>query len=151
MGQNPEPLFNLGFNLLIEVSTASVFVDSSKTAARKSISVMAHFDTGARTTTLSDSLASYLQLMPIGKNQIHTANGTAITNNYAVDIVFLNSLLKPFQNLQVSSCNLGQFNIEECLKNPSRPDNFGVLIGRDIMSRWQITWYGPTSTVFVSD
>jgi hypothetical protein len=25
------------------------------------------------------------------------------------------------------------------------------LIGRDVMSRWNIVWNGPTSTVFISD
>lgn len=30
-------------------------------------------------------------------------------------------------------------------------NNFGLLIGRDIMSRWNIVWNGPTSTVLVSD
>jgi len=30
-------------------------------------------------------------------------------------------------------------------------DNFGVLIGRDIMARWNIVWNGPSSCVFIAD
>jgi len=41
--------------------------------------------------------------------------------------------------------------LEKALKDPNDPTNFGLLIGRDIMSHWHITWFGHTSTVFISE
>jgi hypothetical protein len=41
--------------------------------------------------------------------------------------------------------------VQHCLSNPNDPRNFGVLLGRDVMARWNIVWNGLTSTVFISD
>jgi len=112
---------------------------------------MAHLDTGASTTSIEHNIASHLGLFSIGRQRISTANGTSTVDSYPVDLAFLNSSLKGFQNFRVSSCQMAHFNLEDCLQNPNKPKNFGVLIGRDVMSRWHITWHGPTSTVFISD
>lgn len=50
-------------------------------------------------------------------------------------------------NLQIGSCNLN-FQLNSNLNNPR---NFGILLGRDVMSRWNIIWNGPSSTVIISD
>jgi hypothetical protein len=55
----------------------------------------------------------------------------------------LNDMLKRFElndHQEIIDC------LNECMYNP-----IGILIGRDIMSRWNIVWNGPTSTVFISD
>ena len=70
--------------------------------------------------------------------------------NYAVDISFPGAKLSPFINLPIGSCNL-PFKINDDGKIMISPQNFGLLIGRDIMSRWNIVWNGPTSTVFILD
>ena len=101
-------------------------------------------------TSLDAGLALYLGLVSIGNSKSHTAAGPQITSDYAIDVGFIGTNLKPILNLRVGSCNLG-FNLTKAQQNPNDPRNMGLLIGRDIMSLWSITWHGPTSTVLVSD
>jgi hypothetical protein len=68
---------------------------------------------------------------------------------YTIDIGFPTTKLSSFNNLRIGSCRLG-FDITNNM-NPAKPQNMGILIGRDIMSRWNIVWNGPTSTVIISD
>ncbi|GHV72172.1 hypothetical protein AGMMS49928_28290 [Spirochaetia bacterium] len=70
--------------------------------------------------------------------------------NFAIDIGFPNTGLSPFVNLRIGSCRL-KFDLQKNLENPNVPRNFGLLLGRDIMSKWVITWDGLTSTVIISD
>lgn len=145
------PLAQLGLNFLIEISTASAFLNIQNPPPRRTIAVMAHLDTGASLTSIDSSIATHLGLIPTGHSRIATAAGFAQVSNYATDLAFINSSLKSIQNLQISSCQLPHFNLNNALQNPNVPQNFGVLIGRDIMSLWNITWHGPTSTVLISD
>ena len=141
-------LFHLGCNLLMELSTASAF--QKKGSAKHVISVMGILDTGATRTSIDFTLAKKLNLIPIGISETQTAAGLQKTLDHAVDISFIGSNLKKILNLKIGSCRLG-LNIEDALKDPNDPKNMGLLIGRDIMSLWNITWHGPTSTVFISD
>ena len=143
-------LFLLGLNMPVEISTASAYVAPPLSTQRRSIQVMAHFDTGCSVTSIDMALASHLQLVQTGMGISTTANGSATNPNYAIDIAFINSSLKPIQNLQISSCRL-PFNVTAALTNSKDSRNFGLLIGRDIMSRWHVTWNGPTSAVFITD
>ena len=144
---SPSALVRMGFNMLVEISTSSAF---SKQSPVKNMAVWAHFDTGASNTTIDKKIADHLHLISVGKQTISTANGKAQTDNYAIDLLFLNSALKGRQNFQVGSCNLN-FDLEQCLQNQNQETNFGILIGRDLMASWNIVWNGPTSMVFVSD
>ena len=146
---SPIPLFESGFNLAVEVSTASAFRSPPLNAPLSSITVTAHFDTGATFTAIDINLARHLNLLAIGQSEHHTAAGRQTMPNFAVDISFLNTRLSPIYNLRISSCNLG-FALKNNASLPN-PQNMGLLIGRDIMSRWNIIWNGPTSTVIVSD
>lgn len=145
----PQPLVQSGFNFPVSISAASLLKRTSPAEGTKTITVMAHFDTGASKTSIDTGLADYIGLVPVGMAPIHTAAGLTQMPNYAVDISFPNTGLKPFINLPISSCKLplkiGNDGIAVS------PQNFGILIGRDIMARWNIVWNGPTSTVFVSD
>ncbi|MCL2319393.1 MAG: retropepsin-like domain-containing protein [Treponema sp.] len=150
---SPYLLFLSGFNLPVEISTASRYRNPPQNMPLTSIVVMAHFDTGASITAIDISLAKHLNLITTGMAKSRTASGPQVMPTFAVDISFPNSTLSPFRNLHINSCNLG-FDISKNINNPIRlnePRNFALLIGRDIMSRWNITWNGPTSTVFVSD
>lgn len=148
----PGPLRNQGLNLLVEIAPASAFVhQQSNSSKAMTFTTMAHFDTGATLTTIDINLAKHLHLISTGMSPISTANGVTNTPNYAVDIFFINTNLKSIQNLQVSSCNLGHFNLLAAIQNPTDSKNFSILIGRDIMSLWNIVWNGPTSTVLISD
>lgn len=149
---SPSILEQIGLNMLVEVSISTAFLGATITPPQqRTITVMAHLDTGASTTSIDKTLASYLGLVPTGQQQAATASGLAIVEMYAADIAFLNTPLISIPNLQVGSCTLPHFNLENCLADPTLPTNFGVLIGRDLLSRWSITWHGPTSTVFISD
>ena len=149
---SPSALVISGFNMMIEVATASAFVKQSlNQMPRKAIPVMAHFDTGASLTTIDEQLAAHLGLVSIGTTKISTANGIAHTPNYAVDVSFINTHLKSVINLQVNSCKLAEFDLAAAMATPDNPKNFGVLIGRDIMSLWNVVWHGPSSTVLISD
>ncbi|MBI5698697.1 retropepsin-like domain-containing protein [Candidatus Saganbacteria bacterium] len=141
----------MGFNVPVIISTASAFLTQPSSITRRTITLMAHFDTGARLTTIVESLARHLQLIPIGSSQVSTANGNVETNNYAVDLGFIYPNMRAIPNLQISSCNLANFDISKALENPNDPTNFGLLIGRDIMANWHIAWFGPASTVIVSE
>jgi hypothetical protein len=110
---------------------------------------MAHLDTGASKTSIDINLAKYLNLVSTGQSKSKTAGGPQVTPDFVIDLGF-RTPLSPFSNLQIGSCDLG-FNLQQCLANPNDPANFGILIGRDVMSRWNIVWNGPTSTVFISD
>jgi len=69
---------------------------------------------------------------------------------FAIDLLFPNTKLTPFLNLEEGSSEL-PFDLEAAIKNPNDLKNFGVLIGRDIMSKWVVVWNGLASSVNVSD
>jgi hypothetical protein len=85
----------------------------------------------------------------VGKSNNRTASGPQVMPNFAIDISFPATKLSPFYNLRIGSCRL-DFDLANNMK-PSKSQNMGILIGRDIMSRWNIIWNGPTSTVIISD
>jgi hypothetical protein len=148
---HPYQLTNLGCNIHVEVATSSAFVNSAvNPAARKSLQVFAHFDTGASQTTISPVLAQHLGLVQTGAGTTSTANGLVTNPTYAVDLQFLNCSLKSRLDLQVGSCTL-PFSLAAHQAAPGDPKNFALLIGRDIMSAWHVAWDGPSSTVIISD
>jgi hypothetical protein len=110
---------------------------------------MAHLDTGASKTSIDINLAKYLNLVSTGQSKSKTAGGIRVTPDFVIDLGF-RAPLRPFPNLQIGSCDLG-LDLQKCLANPNDPTNFGILIGRDVMSQWNIVWNGPSSTVFISD
>jgi hypothetical protein len=146
---SPVLLSWLGLNLQVLISTASAFSQyrQNEAADKPSITIMAHLDTGASKTAIDIKLADYLNLNVLGEETIHTAGGPHGVKTYAIDLQFPNTDLTGFMNLQINSCHL-PFDIAANLNDPR---NFGLLIGRDIMSRWNIVWNGPTSTVFIND
>ena len=143
------PLMQAGFNLPVSISTPKN-PNPEQVQDIKSVTVMAHFDTGASKTSIDTKLAEFLGLIPVGAGIIHTAAGKTQMPNYAVDISFPSTKLASFINLPIGSCNL-PFKITDDGKIEVSPQNFGLLIGRDIMSHWNVVWNGPTSTVFISD
>ena len=142
-------LLQYGINLPVEISTASIFRNPPLNMPLYTIVVMAHFDTGASVTSIDIELAKHLNLMAVGQTENRTAMGSQVMPNFAIDISFPNAKLSPFHNLRIGSCSLG-FNLQNNMK-PSKSLNMGILIGRDIMSRWNIIWNGLTSTVIICD
>jgi hypothetical protein len=147
----PLPLANLGANLRVEVATASALVnDPNSPLARQSLVIMAHIDTGASQTTIASSLAQHLALTQTGVGVANTANGAMTSPTYAADITFVGTDLKARSDLNIGSCKL-PFDLQRHAAQPNDPRNFGILIGRDIMSAWHIVWDGPSSTIMIYD
>ena len=142
----PGALLTGGLNLPVEISTASIFLNSSPEKKAESAIVFAHFDTGASSTSIDINLAKSMRLDSPGTQFIQTAAGPQEMPVFFVNIGFPNSNLMPFADLKVSSCRLN-YNSDAS----ASPRNFGILLGRDIMSRWNIVWNGPSSTVFIND
>jgi hypothetical protein len=111
---------------------------------------MAHFDTGASITSIDIGLAMHLKLTAKGYSNSLTASGIQCMPNFVIDAAFPNTSLSPFVNLKIGSCKLN-FDLPKAISDPNDPKNFGILLGRDIMSRWNIVWNGPTSSVFIND
>jgi len=131
-----------GFNMGVIVSTATIFRSPQNPHSLNSSQIIAHFDTGASKTSIDIELAKQLNLVPIGESPSHTAAGLRQATDFVIDLGFPGTNLQPFINLQISSCKL---------TNPAMPLPFKMLLGRDVMSRWNIVWDGPSSTVIISD
>ena len=146
---SPSPLSLQGMNFPVTISTARMDAENPgfDKAQFASITVMAHLDTGATKTSIDMNLARHLKLASTGTSNSHTAGGLKTFPNFAIDLSFPNTNLAPFTNLAISSCTL-PFNINGDM---NAPRNFGILIGRDVLSRWNVVWNGPTSTVFIND
>lgn len=147
VGLSPMALLMHGLNIPVEVTTASAFRQQPNPEALRTVLVMAHFDTGASVTSIDVDLARHLNLIPTGLTPSMTAAGRQIMPTYAIDLSFPNSTLQAFSNLQIGSCRLN-YNVQGPTNDPR---NFGLLLGRDVMSKWNIFWHGPTSSVFISD
>jgi len=139
---SPIPLMLSGFNIPVIVSTASAYHIPNNPQSVKTAQIMAHFDTGASKTSIDVELAKQLDLIPTGESPSNTAAGMRQAIDFVIDLNFPGASLHPFKNLQISSCEL---------TNPTMPLTFKMLIGRDVMSRWNIVWDGPSSTVIISD
>ena len=148
---SPLMLQLFGFNIPVEILTATADRQPPSPLPLNSIIVMAHVDTGASITSIDISLAEHLNLEATGELTNITAGGAKDMPRFAIDLCFPNTKLSPFINLGIGSCNLVTFNIQQCLLSPHNPQNFGILIGRDVLSRWNLVWNGPSSTIIISD
>ena len=139
-----------GFYMPVIIQMSSTLYEPPISKAAKTIIVMAHLDSGATTTSISEKLAKELDLNVLGYSKILTGAGEVTFPDFMVDISFPDNVLSSFVGLRVGSCIL-PYNPALPGEQILSPSNFGVLIGRDMMSRWNIVWNGPTSSVFISD
>lgn len=147
------PLFHCGLNIIVSVAPATKTLIAHPEKRITPIPVMALVDTGASLTSIDLKIAAMLGLSPMSVSKANTAIGQAEIPLFAADIEFPGSPLKPFRDVMVGACNL-EMNDELLFRDMRAflmPNNAGVLIGRDIMSRWNVVWNGPTSTVIISD
>lgn len=138
----PIPLLYDGLNIPVLISTASVYRSPNNPNSIKTAQILAHFDTGASKTSIDIELAKQLDLIPIGESPSHTAAGLRQATDFVIDLSFPGNTLRPFINLQISSCKLS---------SPNMPLKFKMLLGRDVMTRWNIVWDGPSSNIIISD
>jgi len=148
--RSPEHLINSGLKTLVEISTSTNVIDKIQ-ETKKSILTWALIDSGAYKTHISQQIADYLKLDLIGATQVPTAGGPTKSNTYAIDLNFLELKFNPFLNIEIGSVEDSRFDLQNSFDHPDNRKNYGVWIGRDIMSHWHITWDGPSSTVTISD
>jgi len=147
--RTPDALEFSGLKMLVEISTATTDVEKGN-KSKKSIRVWAKIDTAAYKTHLSYKITEYLSLSKKGaKQNVPTGGGLIDTKTYSIDLKFVDYNLDPFLNLDIGSLDKFPFSFEKALDYPEEQKNIGVLVGRDILSRWNMCWDGPTSTVTI--
>ena len=147
---NPKFLAKTGFVYPIFIQTPSFLCAPPFSRPPKTLTVMALLDTKSPRTRVSQHIADALELIPVGFSKAYTASGIEVLADYAVDILFPGGGLRGFEDLRVSSCDL-PYKLDLPYEQSTAYTNIGVLIGRDMMSRWNITWNGTTSCVFISE
>ncbi len=146
----PMPLADMGLNIRVGIFPAQSLEPTGAAVdgvTSPPMMTYAHFDTGATISSIDHKLAAHLKLKPTGMSDVLTAGGRQEVPNYVIDLFFPGSSLKPFISLPVSSCHL-EYDIAAGVDNPR---NFAMLLGRDVMSQWNITWNGPESAVTIND
>ena len=146
-GISTDSLIRYGYNLQVKISPSSKSKESPE--PHRSIIVLANLDTGTSTTTIDTSLAEYLGLTPGKPLSYRTVSGQQTSPTYKVDVNFIEPSLSPEHDIIVNSGIL-DFNLE---RNADKriQGNIGMLIGRDLMSHWNIVWDGVASTVRIVD
>jgi hypothetical protein len=81
------------------------------------------WDTGATNSTLNETIAQRLGLVPTGQIQVHTANGSKIANTYVIDLHLPNNV------------GIGGLNVSEGDLGP----NTEMLIGMDVIGLGDFT------------
>ena len=147
---SPKLLSTTGFVFPITLQTPSFLCAPPFSRPHRAVTVMALLDTGATRTCISEIVADALELSPVGFSKAYTASGIEEFADYAVDISFPDAGLRSFEDLNVGSCHLPyKHSIPDNLRMAYT--NIGALLGRDVMSRWNIFWNGPSSSVFISE
>jgi hypothetical protein len=102
------------------------------------IKVKGLIDTGCTITSIDYTLATALGLRIRGYNQTHTANGVVIVPQHQISLGFPDANFAERAVQTVQATNLaGQA--------------FHVLIGRDLMASWSMTYNGPAGFVSISE
>lgn len=132
-----------GFNLMAEIRPAG-----SK-GSGKAVFVLAHLDTGSNYTIIDETIHGKLGLVQDGfeRRRIGDDADRVLMPMYKIDLKFPETELGMIVDLRVGTLKLPLTD----MKSPINSENIGLLIGRDVMTRWNIVWNGPTSTVFISD
>ncbi len=140
---SPRNLVQLGAHIPVLVSMPSALkVDGGVVKPRL---VFGHIDTGATHTCIDVALANDIGLPQIGFSQSFTASGKQRTPTFVADLTLPTFDQKLYKNMSICSCSLPYRPGEE----PS-PQNFGILIGRDLLADWVLIWDGARSLVTIS-
>lgn len=100
------------------LKTNVVFAPSLQNQSTKKVKCMAIWDTGATSCAISTKMAKECGLVPVGKTEVHTANGTVSQNVYLVNVSLPNSVTVK----SVSATEISEISGAD------------ALIGMDIMS-----------------
>lgn len=102
------------------------------------VTAKALVDTGCTVTSIDQSIAQQLNLAVRGMTTTHTAAGPTTSNQYFVSFSFPGTDLQGRTLHRVQSVNLA-----------GQP--FQVLIGRDLMASWVISYNGSAGYVSIGD
>lgn len=134
----PNGLFAGGIILDLAVGIDAISQASTAENLQDPKIVKALVDTGCTITSIDSSLITALNLQTRGFQRTITANGSILTSLHFVSIDFPGSGLRGKPTHQVQAVNLSE-------------QSFQVLIGRDLMTSWSITYNGPAGFVSISD
>jgi len=137
----PHGLFSGGVVMDIVIGVDLITAQSLQTSnipVPPPITARALVDTGCTITSIDAAIASSLQLKTRGYTQTHTANGLMNVSQHQISLNFPGTNLMGRQVQTVQAVDLS-----------GQP--YGVLIGRDIMMSWSITYNGTTGFVCIAD
>lgn len=135
----PDGLYSGGIVMEVAIGIDAVSQSQNKgNPLPEPIIVKALVDTGCTITSIDRSIVSALNLMVRGYSQTFTANGSAQVSNHLVSIDFPGIGLRGKPVHQVQAVDL-----------TGQP--FQMLVGRDLMAAWAITYNGPAGFVSIAD
>jgi hypothetical protein len=97
-------------------------------------------DTGASVTVISKTFANYCKLFQTNEGSEITAVGTTHScGEHAGAVSFPGTNLRPFDPIRIVSVDF------------VKERNYAILIGRDILRKWVITFDGRSKRVTITD
>jgi len=103
------------------------------------VKMKALLDTGAGVTVISKTFAKYCKLMQTGETEIRVLGSLHKCGEYAGAISFPGTNLRPFDPIRLVSADFVQ------------ERHYAILIGRDILRNWTITFDGRSKRVTIAD
>jgi hypothetical protein len=136
----PHGLFSGGLVMEMAIGIDDVTAQAlpAGTPAPSPVIVKGLFDTGCTITSIDQSLVTKLGLKVRGFAQTATANGVTTASQHLVSLNFPGTQLRGRLVHTVQAINLA-----------GQP--FQVLVGRDLMAGWSITYNGPSGFVSIAD
>ncbi len=97
-------------------------------------------DTGASVTVISKVFANHCHLLPTSEgSEITALGGVVLCGEHAGAISFPGTKLKSFDLMRIVSADF------------VKQRNYAILIGRDILQNWRITFDGRSRKVTIED
>jgi hypothetical protein len=103
------------------------------------VKMKALLDTGAAVTVISKTFAKYCKLLQTGETEIRALGSLHKCGEYAGAITFPGTSLRPFDPIRIISADFVQ------------ERHYAILIGRDILRNWTITFDGRSKRVAITD
>jgi hypothetical protein len=96
-------------------------------------------DTGAAVTVISKTFAKYCKLLQTGETEIRALGSLNKCGEHAGAISFPDTNLRPYDPIRIVSADFVQ------------ERHYAILIGRDILRNWTITFDGRSKRVTITD
>ena len=103
------------------------------------VKMKALLDTGAAITVISKTFAKYCKLLQTGETEIRVLGSLHKCGEHAGAISFPGTNLRPFDPIRIVSADFVQ------------ERHYAILIGRDILRNWTITFDGRYTRVTITD